>query len=213
MSNRTAIANGADLVQQQAASDGNAVQAAHKAVEVVEAALGRRFAVAHMPFAGGSRAIAGGLEHLRDGHAVRVQRPAIAGELLTFIARAGKFCGLIGSHQPDARLMRIKSREQRRTRGAAERAGIELREAQPSRRERVEIRRADLAPVAPEVRPAEIVGEDDEDVRLVSSSVQRSQRNQHQGGDERDDAYHCFAFLFLFFSGVASAVLVRGEGY
>lgn len=84
--------------------------AAHEAVEIVEAALGRRFTVAHMPFSGGSRAIAGGLEHLRDGHAVRVQRPAITGERLTFVAGTGILCGLVGSHQPDARLMRIKPR-------------------------------------------------------------------------------------------------------
>ncbi len=50
---------------------------------------------------------------------------------------------------------------------AAPRAVIELCESQPTRRERVEIRRADLAPIASKVRPAEIVREDDEDVRFV----------------------------------------------
>ena len=72
--------------------------------------------------------------------------------------------------------MRIKPREQRSTRRTAARACIELRETQSVRRERVEIRRADLASVTPEVRPAQIVSEDDEDVRFFSSrSVQCGQ--------------------------------------
>jgi hypothetical protein len=46
-------------------------------------------------------------------------------------------------------------------------AGIKLREAHPLRRHPVQVRRWNfLLAVAPEIAPAQVIGEDDEDVRM-----------------------------------------------
>jgi hypothetical protein len=80
---------------------------------------------------------------------------AIARELLAAIA----------AHEPaDAGLMRIEPRQQAGTRRAAAAGVVTLREPQAAGREAIEVRRANLAAVAAEIRPTQVVGEDDENV-------------------------------------------------
>ena len=84
-----------------------------------------------------------------------------------------------------ADLLRIISRHQRAACRPATRRVVELREAQPARRQLVEIRRRDLAAVTSEVRPAEVIDEDEHKVRL------RMQRGGKQQGDEQaEDVFH-----------------------
>ena len=162
-----------------------------------------------MPFAHRRRAVARGLQHLRDGHAVRIQRAAVAGEFLAPITRAGILRRAVGSHEPDARLVRIQPREQRRARRAAARAVVKLREPHPARRERVEIRRANLTAVAAEIRPPEIVGEDDEDVRFCGCD--RGQRGP-EAAKKKDQGQVIFKRLtlgskfFIYFSSFSPLI-------
>ena len=63
--------------------------------------------------------------------------------------------------------MRMQSRHQGRTRRAAERTVVELREPQAVRGQAVQIRRLDLAAVAAEVGVAHVIRENNDDVRYT----------------------------------------------
>ena len=123
---------------------------------VGHAALGMRISAArcHLPAMAG--AIAGGLEHFGEGHAAIVDRARIS-------ARA-----VVVGEDADARLVRMQAGQQRCARRAAARRVVELREAHAVRGQAVEVRRADLAAVAAEIREAHVVGEDQHDVRVAS---------------------------------------------
>src|SRR3546814_6981422 len=66
---------------------------------------------------------------------------------------------------PQPRLMRIGAGEQRRTRRAAPRIVIELREGETVFRQRIDIRRRDFAAETAHVGKADIVEQDHHDVR------------------------------------------------
>ena len=68
-------------------------------------------------------------------------------------------------HVADAGLVRIQSGQQRRARRATAAHVVKLREAQSARGEFVEIRRGDFRAVTTEVGKAEVIGEDNYDVR------------------------------------------------
>ena len=155
------------IVAHERAGVPETARAVEGAVEAVEAALerpvvARRIVLARdgrdVPFAYGVGAVAGGLHGLRDGDAALVQ--------LVLVARPAL---LAVHHVADARLVRVKPGEQRGARGAAAGGVVELRKAQPARRERIEVRRGNLAPVAAEVGEAHVVGENVNDVRLRGS--------------------------------------------
>jgi hypothetical protein len=85
---------------------------------------------------------------------------------------------------PHARLVRIKTREQRRPRGTTARRVVKLREAQPARRELVEIRRGNFRPVAADVGVPHVVRQNDDDVRLGS------RLRDGGGAEERKEPLH-----------------------
>jgi hypothetical protein len=68
-------------------------------------------------------------------------------------------------HAADAGLVGVEAREQRRARGAAAADVVELSEADAVGGEAVDVERGNLRAVAAEVGEAEIVGEEDDDVR------------------------------------------------
>jgi len=137
-----------------------------RAIGVIEAAGGRveraleaarprcdAVVLAHVPLAAHDREVARRPQHLGDGHAATVEAALVAR------------LALVLGHVADARLVRVETGQQRGARRAAARGVIELREAQAVRRERVEIRRRNLAAVAAEVGEAHVIHEDDDDVR------------------------------------------------
>ena len=85
---------------------------AHETVEIVEATHGRQFTVTDVPLSGSGCAVADRLEHLCDGQATGIERTPITRKRFTLIPCTGKFSGLIGSHQPNTRLVRVKPGEQ-----------------------------------------------------------------------------------------------------
>ena len=74
--------------------------------------------------------------------------------------------------------MRVEPGQERSARRTAAARVVELGEAQPVFRERVEVRRGDLGTVAPEVGEAHVVDQDHDDVRLGGG--------RRQGGDARE---------------------------
>ena len=82
---------------------------------------------------------------------------------------------------PDARLLRIKSGEQRGARRTAARGVIELREAHTALRQRIQRRRGDFTPIATEVGLTDIVGHDENDVRPLGGN------DRNRTGEQRAD--------------------------
>ena len=75
------------------------------------------------------------------------------------------------------RRLRVIASEQRRPRRPTPRRAVALREPQAAGREPIEVRCVDLAAVAAEIRKAEVVGEDHDDVRGRRSSGHRTTRH------------------------------------
>ena len=144
---------------------GEVIQLAdHRAVLVVEAALPRPIllvGVAEMPFADDRGLVAGLLEALRHEPLGGVQ--AVGGD-------GGNDGGL------QAVAERIAAGHQRRARRRAHRLHVELRELRAARGERVDVRRLDVrAAVEADILPAEVVGDDVDDVGF--SAAVAGQRN------------------------------------
>ena len=78
----------------------------------------------------------------------------------------------------------VQPRHQRAARRCANRtARVGLGEAQPLRRQLVDVRRGDVfSAVAAEVTVAEIIGQDEDDVGLVGAKSNR--RREKEGGEE-----------------------------
>ncbi|OQC18217.1 MAG: hypothetical protein BWX70_03550 [Verrucomicrobia bacterium ADurb.Bin070] len=107
-----------------------------------------------MPLAHRIGAVAGRTQHFGEGRAAPVQVAPIA-------LRAA-----VVHHVADPGLMRIKSGQQRGARRTAPSRIVKLREADAVRRQRVEVRRADLAAVTPDVGKPHIIRKDHDDVGL-----------------------------------------------
>ena len=138
--------------------------ALHEAVERVEAAL-RRPAVLRaglhgvegrrvVPLAGHDRLVAGGAQRLGERRRVERDLAGVAG-----IAR------VVVGEPAGADRVRVHPGQQRGARRRAERMRRVVREAQPARRERIDVRGLDLRAVAAGVGPAHVVHVDDDDVR------------------------------------------------
>ena len=146
-------------------------------VLVVEAALFRpvlAIGVAEVPLADDRGLVAGFLERLRQRH---------------FVRRQSVETGRRNHERLQPVAERIAPRHQARARRRAEGLHVELRELRAGRRELVDVRRADVRAVEAHVLPAEIVGEDVEDVRLArGGSRTRVRRGDRFGsaGDERN---------------------------
>jgi hypothetical protein len=70
-------------------------------------------------------------------------------------------------HAGVADLLTMEASQERRSRRAADGVVIELPEAEALGRELVEMRGGDLAAVAAKIGPAEIVGQNDDDIGLL----------------------------------------------
>ena len=137
----------------------------NRAVEAVEAALQRPVVLVggilrirnlgHMPLACHVGRVAGCFQRFGDGDGVLAQ-----------FARVGRadFRAVIVHHVADTRLMRVKAGQQSRTRRAAAGGVVELREAHAALRQRVDVRRVDLAAIATHVGVAHIIAHDEDDV-------------------------------------------------
>ena len=112
----------------------------------------RRAVAAETPLADDAGVVARALEHLRERRVLAAQRDRVA--VRPVVAT-------------DARVASVLAREERPARGrTAGAARVGLREAHPLAGEAVEVRRGKLLlPVATQVSPAQIVREDDDDVR------------------------------------------------
>ena len=145
-----------------------AAAAAEHAVVGVEAALHRQrmvgragppclravrlVAAANVPLARHHGAVAAALQRLGDGHAVVAQVALVLAD------------AVVAHHVADAGLMRVEPGKQRSAGRAAACAVVRLGEAQPGPRQRVQVRRGDLRPVAADVRIPEIVRQDHHEV-------------------------------------------------
>ena len=107
-----------------------------------------------MPFAAHVTAIAAGAQHFGDGGAVAIQIAAIT--LVTAIHH----------HVPHPGLVRIEPGQQRSPGGTTARGIVELGEANAVVGQRVDIGGLDLRTVTADVRKAEVIREDDHDVRF-----------------------------------------------
>jgi hypothetical protein len=105
----------------------------------------------------------------------------VAGGLEDF----GQCHALVVEGRPQQRhtgLVRVQARQQRRAGGAAAGRVVELGVAQPVTRQRIDIGRADLAAVAADVGPPQVVREDDEDVGpLIGVPSRRGLGGEHLG--------------------------------
>lgn len=135
----------------------------NRAVKAIEAALQRPVRpivvaariqlLGDVPFSGGVASVAGGPQSLGDREAPPIQITAIT------IATA------IFHHMADAGLVRIEPGEQRGASRAAPRGVVEMGETQPAFGQRVEIGGGNISAVTSEIGVADIVGENDDDVR------------------------------------------------
>ena len=107
-----------------------------------------------VPLAGHVGLVAGGLEDLGEGDAAAVE-----------VAGVARGMDLRIDHVADAGLVRVEAGEQRRAAGAAAGGVVEMGEAHAFFGEGVEVGRADFAAEAADIGVAEIVGEEDDDVR------------------------------------------------
>ena len=127
------------------------------AVVVVEAEIERAALLLRhpqAPLADDGSGVAGFLQELRDGDGARFHA------VLTFLARRALH---IVAHGRMAEMLAGHERATARRTDAA--TCIEIRELHPLRRDAVEVRRLDLRlPVAAEVAPSEVVGQDEDDV-------------------------------------------------
>ena len=113
------------------------------------------------------------MEYVGDRHTVLIEASAITRR------------PAILDHVPDAGLVRIQSGEQRRARRTAATCVVELREAHAAGRKCVDVRRRNLAAIAPDVGEAHVVDEDDDDIRLLRigrTSGKRAATNRDDGG-------------------------------
>ena len=149
-----------------------------EAVEVVEPVAFRLPFGAHLakaPLADERGGVAGLLQHAGHGHVARRQR------LCRVVARAGIAAHAGVTHVP-------AGHEHAARRRADSRPGVELREADPLGRQPIEVRRLDdPLPVRTEIAVAEVVGQDEDDVRPRrglrgrTCGGQRSQARPQQG--------------------------------
>ena len=116
--------------------------------------LGHVALARYMPLARHQCAVARGLERLGDGDGRVVQVTLVGGVGVRHRVR----------HVADAGLVRVQTRQQRRPRRAAAGRVVHLGEAQPALGKRIERRRGYLRSVTPEIREAEVVGQDHDDV-------------------------------------------------
>ena len=133
-----------------------AVEAIEAAAErpAVERAGGAAFGQRrHMPFADHVVAIGVRAQHLGDGAGLARDLAAIAG-----------IAGIEIGEAADADRMMVAPGEQRRARGRAHRRGVEARIAQALGRQPIDGRRRDRRAVAAEIREADVVEQDDENV-------------------------------------------------
>ena len=145
------------------------------AVIGVEAALDRPGRT-HVPLADHPGAVAGSLQELRDGDVVVQQVSGVGG---TTLRR-----GLGGDEITDARFVRMQAGDERGARRTATRGRVDLLETRAGPGETVEVRGRDLAAVAAEVRVAEVVGQDDEDVGTTRLGSERGGQNQPEQTEE-----------------------------
>ena len=163
-------------------------RAVNRPVETIKSALQRpvvcvrerlrRLARRHVPLAHRVVAIPRRPQRFGDGDTTPIQVPAIA----------------VGSaiihHVPDARLMRMQPREQRRARGTASRRVVELGEAHAAPGERIQIRRRNLAAVTADVREPHVVRENDDDVGPGYFSGVHERRKTQKPRKETAQKFH-----------------------
>ena len=124
-----------------------------------------------MPFADKGAPVAGGAERLgeRDRGLIEREDRDVAPSVGT-----GEF-----GH---ADAVGVTSREQRRARGRAHgRGGAEMRELHALLRESIQMRRVDPRSIVAQIRPTQIVDEDDDEIRgAFSGDRRRPQRRAHK---------------------------------
>ena len=131
---------------------------------------------ADVPLAGHEGGVTGGPENLGEGGGAAVQLSFVSGE------RPGLH------HVADARLVRVEAGEQGGAGGAAAGGVVEAGETEAVFREGVEVRGLDLAAVAADVGPAQVIGEDDDDVRLFGGVEERG--GEQEGGEDGKAEVH-----------------------
>jgi len=150
----------------------------HRAVLVVKASLLRpilEVGVAEVPFADDRRLVARVLEALRHEELRRIE---------AVVGRAGDDDGL------QAVAEWIAARHQRRARRRAHGLHIELRELRAFRSELVEVRRLDVrSAIKAHILPAEIIGDDVDDVRFFILGVQRGHQQRERSEEEKGKAF------------------------
>jgi hypothetical protein len=129
----------------------------------------RDLTVAEMPLAGHVGVIAGILEQLRQTHDVEIQD--------AFVTRRASLGAFIDSiHDAEAGNMRIGARHQHRPCRRAGHVGVELRQQHAAGGETIDIRRRNFAAENAEIGPAEVVGEDEHEVRAALGCIRYCSR-------------------------------------
>ena len=141
------------------------IEVAEEEVEALARGDARRAFVPEPPLADQARRVTGAAENLGD-------RQIFGPEVVLAVAAN---VGVAG----------VQARHEYRARGGADgRTRVELREAHPFPRHAVEVRRPDPSlAVAPEVAVAEVVGEDENDVRALEAGRTRGRERVHRSGE------------------------------
>ena len=105
------------------------------------------------------------------------------------VGQEARPCGQPPAGRVHPHLLRVMAGHQRRARRPAAARVVELREPDPARRQAVEVRGGNLAAVAPDVREAEVVGQDHEEVGAMRGGVDLARPprrdREHEARDER----------------------------
>ena len=120
------------------------------------------------------------VETAGNNHAVIIH--TATGQHLRHAAR--EVAGLIPVRARMSDALGIQAGEQRRSRRAAHGIVVELREPQPARRQRIQVRRWNLATETAEVRPAQIVRKNQDDIGARIGVRRLSQADGQQGNDD-----------------------------
>ena len=156
----------------------------HAHDRLVEPALARRMRalLPDVPLAKHPRRIPRRLQRLRQDHAVERQLRDIVHRSQRPLAPVEP---LHPAHRVDARARPILPAHQRRARRRAVLAMVVVRKLHPLRRQPVDVRRlVILAPVGREVRVAEVVGHDENNIRFGRRGSQRDGRGSHADQSE-----------------------------
>ena len=130
--------------------------------------------VTHVPLPGHGGEVAGPVQDLRDGVALFVEPPTVAGH------------ALVRSHPAHPGLVGVEAGQERGPRGTAAARVIELGESGPPGRKGIEVRGGNLTSITADVREPHVIHHDEDDVGPVVRGEGQEAGKQKSGDDGKD---------------------------